>query len=228
MTSAFDAYRTTYEDVVGDSIAFSGLDHGFFLDAKVRLLQHLFAAHFGARAPTLLDVGCGVGLLHQRMAECVEALAGTDLSSESLARAALDNPTVDYRRHQAEGRLPWPAAAFDASLAVCVFHHVPRSKRGDLVAEMRRVTKPGGLVVLIEHNPWNPLTRLAVARCQFDHDAVLLGAREARRLLAAGGLGSVESRHFLVFPTAGRWVTLAERSLREVPIGAQFAACAIV
>lgn len=226
MTSAFDAYRTTYEDVVAESIAFSRLDHGFFLDAKVRLLEHLFAKHFGARAPTLLDVGCGVGLLHRRLAGCVKAVAGTDLSAGSLARAAVDNPAFDYRL-QVEDTLPWPASAFDASLAVCVFHHVPESRRRHLVAEMRRVTKPGGLVVLIEHNPWNLLTRVAVARCPFDHDAVLLGASRTRHLLAAEGLHSVESQHFLIFPIANRWTARAERALRHLPIGAQFAACGI-
>jgi hypothetical protein len=91
------------------------------------------------------------------------------------------------------------------------------------VREMRRVTHAGGLVVVIEHNPWNPLTRLAVARCPFDDDAVLLGARKARRLLQACGLHNVESRHFLVFPPQIPAPRL-ERALARVPLGAQYAA----
>ena len=96
--------------------------------------------------------------------------------------------------------------------------------REALVAEMRRVTRPGGLVALVEHNPWNPLTRLAVARCPFDDDAVLLGARAARGLLTAGGLAAVRSRHFLVLPATGPWVTAVERPLRALPLGAQYLA----
>lgn len=223
MSSAFDAYRTRYEAVVSESIAFSGLGHAFFLDAKARLLADLFAGHFGAAAPRLLDVGCGVGLLHRRLGAAVSAVSGTDPSVESLARARAENPGVAYRP-QVGGTLPWPDAAFDASLAVCVFHHVPAIARPALVSEMRRVTRRGGLVVLIEHNPWNPLTRLAVARCPFDHDAVLLGARGARRLLGAGGLSAVRSRHFLAIPATGPWATRAETLLGALPLGAQFAA----
>ena len=56
---------------------------------------------------------------------------------------------------------------------------------------MRRVVRPGGLVCVIEHNPLNPLTRsLAVSRCEFDSDAVLLGASTTRKLMAAGGFAT--------------------------------------
>ena len=49
-----------------------------------------------------------------------------------------------------------------------------RRQLAGFVADMVRVTRPGGLVCVIEHNPLNPLTRLAVNRCPFDADAVLL------------------------------------------------------
>lgn len=225
MTSAFDAYRERYDSVVQDSIAFSGLRHGFFLDAKIELLGRLFRERFGAAVrPALLDVGCGVGLLHGGLRALTRSLVATDLSREALARAAAENPGVDYRP-QDGNRLPAEAAAFDASLATCVLHHVPAGERAALLAEMRRVTRPGGLVVLIEHNPWNLLTRLAVARCPFDHDAALLDAAEGRRLLAGAGLGNVESRHFLLLPTARPWSRRVERALDSVPLGAQYLAC---
>jgi cyclopropane fatty-acyl-phospholipid synthase-like methyltransferase len=58
---AFDSYRASYEQVVAQSIAFSGLKHDFFLAAKVIQLKALFERHFGAAKPSLLDIGCGVG-----------------------------------------------------------------------------------------------------------------------------------------------------------------------
>jgi SAM-dependent methyltransferase len=223
MSAAFDAYSATYGDAVQDSIAFTGLKHDFFVDAKVRLLADIFAEHFGVARPSLADIGCGVGMMHGPLRPIVGALAGTDLSSEALGRARRSHPDVDYREGEG-GRLPWTEAAFDAALAVCVFHHVVPTERARLLAEMKRVTRPGGLVVVIEHNPWNPLTRLAVRRCPFDHDAVLLSAREGRSLLRDGGLQAVESRHFLIFPATNLWTQVAERRLRQAPLGAQFAA----
>jgi hypothetical protein len=76
--------------------------------------------------------------------------------------------------------------------------------------------------VVFEHNPLNPLTRYAVSRCELDEDAVLLGARAVRELLAGAGLAVGERAHLLFFPWAGgpwRWL---EGKLRGVPLGAQY------
>ena len=220
MSAAFDAYRTSYETVVQDSIAFSGLEHEFFLRAKVRVLAERFAAHFGEVRPNLVDVGCGVGRIHDALAPMVGSLAGSDVSGEAIERARQEHPQFAYR--QSEGvSLPWDAAAFDVALAVNVFHHVPPHDWATLAAEMRRVTRAGGLVVLIEHNPWNPATRLAVARCPFDHDAVLLHAGRARDVLRGAGLESAESRHFLFLPSEAPRAGWLEGRLRRLPFGAQ-------
>ncbi|MHB2170072.1 class I SAM-dependent methyltransferase [Alsobacter sp. R-9] len=221
MNNGFDAYSRTYEDEVQASIAFSGLRHDFFLTSKVRVLADLFARTFGTRKPSLLDVGCGVGRMHPLLAPFVSNLGGTDISAASVERARLDNPDVDYRQGS-PGVLPWPDASFDATLAVCVFHHVPPGERPGLLREMARVTSQGGLVVMIEHNPWNPLTRLAVARCSFDRDAVLLSHRDAASVMRDVGLPPIEDRHFLVLPFNGRGAETVERALARWPIGAQY------
>lgn len=223
MSEAFDAYRTTYEDIVEKSIAFTGLRHDIFLRAKIFVLAGLFAERLGGAKPAVLDVGCGVGRMHPLLAPIVGTLSGTDVSGEAIARARGDNAGVDYRRSTA-AMLPWPPASFDVALAVCVLHHVPPAARDAFVAEMRRVTRPGGLVVLIEHNPWNPLTRLAVARCPFDADAVLLPASAAHLLLQKAALERVASRHFLFLPAANASVARLETHLRRLPLGAQYAA----
>ena len=70
--------------------------------------------------------------------------------------------------------LPYESSAFDLSIAICVLHHVPPTQWVGFLCEMRWVVRPGGLVCLIEHNPLNPLTKLVVALCEFDRDAVLL------------------------------------------------------
>jgi SAM-dependent methyltransferase len=226
MSSAFDAYDKTYEAVVQDSIAFSGLKHDFFLEAKVIELKRLFQAHFGDHKPNMLDVGCGVGRMHPLLEGLLSGLSGCDPSADSVARATLDNPRVSYR--QSEGStLPWDTAMFDVTLAVCVFHHVPRQERAALLAQMHRITRPGGLTVIIEHNPWNPLTRLAVARCPFDHDAVLLTAGESKQLLRSAGYQAATSRFFLLLPTRAKLASWVERGTASLPLGAQYLAVGV-
>jgi hypothetical protein len=87
---------------------------------------------------------------------------------------------------------------------------------------MVRVTRPGGLVAIYEHNPWNPLTRKAVRDCPYDEDAELLSRRQATRLLDASGLERLESAYIIFFPKEGPRLSRIERSLRPLPLGAQY------
>ena len=87
---------------------------------------------------------------------------------------------------------------------------------------MQRVTRPGGIVVIAEHNPLNPLTRYVVGRCEFDGDAVLLSRRETDRTLRSAGLSEFECRYILFFPWRGSGLRRLELSLGRVPLGAQY------
>jgi SAM-dependent methyltransferase len=223
MVELFDNYRRNYRAVVQSSIDFSGLPHDFFLRAKAELLRELIAERLGGGRPAMLDVGCGVGGLHPLLRGTVGRLAGIDVSHESIAQARADNREVDYQAFDGK-TFPHESASFNLVTAICVLHHVPPAAWGGFMAELRRVVRPGGLVCVIEHNPLNPLTRLAVMRCEFDRDAHLLGARKTQGLLAAGGLREVDARYFLLLPWAGGLAHRIETGLRRVPFGAQYAA----
>ena len=85
------------------------------------------------------------------------------------------------------------------------------------------MTRPGGVLAVIEHNPLNPLTRLAVSRCEFDDDAVLLGRRRTERLLRAARLElHPPSRYIAFFPWRNALLAKTERALRRIPLGAQY------
>ena len=223
MTQLFDSYRDNYRDVVQSSIDFSGLPHHFFMRAKADLLRDLIARRLGTKKPEMLDVGCGIGSLHPLLHGMVGRLSGIDVSPASIAQARVDNRGVDYREF--DGRtFPFGDASFDLATAICVMHHVAPAEWACFITEMRRVVRPGGLVCVIEHNPYNPLTRLAVARCEFDRDAVLLSAGTTGKLMAAGGLREIGVRHFLLLPWETKPARRLEDALNSVPLGAQYAA----
>lgn len=222
----FDVWRDDYERVVDRSIEFSGLGHDFFMAAKADLLAEVAAERLGGgQNVRLLDVGCGVGRLHAHLKGRFGEVHGCDVSQESIARAALENPTVSYCANE-RPRLPYPDDAFDLVTTSCVLHHVPPADWLTFARELRRVTRPGGVAVVIEHNPWNPLTRLAVSRCPFDADAVLLSGPRAKRLMLAAGFGSASNRFFLTFPSSRPTVRRLERLLSRAPLGAQYATVA--
>ncbi len=227
MAELFDSYDKSYGAVVQSSIDFSGLPHSFFMAAKADILRDIIAARLGGRQkPAALDVGCGVGEFHPLIHGAFRRLCGTDVSAASIAQAKRNNPSVEYEAY--DGRvLPYDRAAFDLATAICVMHHVPPARRLDFLSEMRRIVRPGGLVCIIEHNPLNPLTRLAVARCEFDRDAVLLRAGQTCRLMTGSGLRDVETRFFLLLPWATPLMRRIEHGLAHAPLGAQYVSCGI-
>lgn len=221
----FDHYAQSYSDHLAQAIRFSGRSHRFFVQAKVdHLIASLNALGIAPATATCLDVGCGTGETAALLSEHVGELFGVDISKESVALARQRPETRRVRYSTYDGvRLPYESGQFDFAFAVAVVHHVPPANWLAFVSEMARVVRPGGFVAIYEHNPWNPLTRRVVSNCEFDRDAVLLSARQAGSLLERAGLSTALKHHILFFPWKNRFVAGAERLLRRVPFGAQYA-----
>ena len=224
MSQLFDAYDANYREVVQTSIDFSGLSHDFFMQAKADLLGRVLRRRFGAaQAGHLLDVGCGVGTLHPYLDGLFDKISGVDISAPCVAEAAQRCPQNSYA--VAAPGAPFPDRQYDVTLAVCTLHHVPPADWQGFVADMARVTRPGGLVCVIEHNPLNPLTRLAVSRCPFDADAVLLRSGRTEDLLRRAGAKNVRSDFFLLLPVKMGLARRIEATFASVPLGAQYLTC---
>lgn len=111
----------------------------------------LLSARFElAHARSVLDVGCGAGHwgrgLQRYMAEGA-TLTGIDHAEAFVESAAQATPTATYRVASATA-LPFDDDTFDVSTCQTVLIHVPDP--GAVVREMLRVTKPGGVVLLVE------------------------------------------------------------------------------
>jgi SAM-dependent methyltransferase len=211
-----------YAKEIDQSIRFSGLGHDFFVKGKAdRLLALLDRAGLERHGLKLLDIGCGMGLLHPFLAGTGLEITGVDVAEEALAAARAANKDASYL-HYDGSHLPVPDGHFDAAVTICVMHHVPPPQWPAFLLEARRILKVGGVLLVFEHNPWNPLTRLAVNRCPFDHDAVLLSAPYLTKLMAAAGFVQV-AREFMFFtPFAHPLVQRLEAGMSKLPLGAQY------
>ena len=94
---------------------------------------------------TVLDVGCGPGMFTRELvARLGEArVSAVDPVATFVAATAEAFPVADVRRASAE-ELPYPDGSFDACVAQLVVHFMSDPERG--LAEMARVTRPGGRV----------------------------------------------------------------------------------
>lgn len=130
----------------------------------------------------VLDVGCGTGAISLALAQRGAKTVGLDASEPYLdgARRLRSHPDVTYE-HGDACRLEYPNAAFDACVSTLVLDVVPEV---DLFAtEMRRVTRPGGIVACATFDFWGGLSVLDLV---LDTGAVLdEGIRSLRAQIKA-------------------------------------------
>ncbi len=223
---ASERFPSSYRQDVNDSIAFSGLDVDMFARGKVLDMLDLVRGYspVAPNRSVCLDIGCGIGVSHPRLVPELGRLSGVDVSDDAIDTARKLNVNVEYHV-QRDDSLPFASEGFDFCSTVCVMHHVPPDQWPAFVAEAWRVTKPGGLFAVYEHNPVNPMTRWAVWRCPFDHDAVLLRAGKVRELLSNQGFEIVTRRYMFFMPFDRPWARRFDRLLRWLPLGAQYVVC---
>ena len=218
----FDDYKETYKDEVASSIAFIGQDVEFFTKAKAHTLLHVAARLLGDTGKLkVLDIGCGVGSTDRYLIDHFGELHGVDVADEVIEKAKLAIPAAHYQDYDGKC-LPFADDTFDLAFAINVMHHVPPADWQNFAVEMRRVLRPGGIALVFEHNPYNPLTRRAVSNCAFDADAVLLRRRVTLGLFAKADLIPVESRYILFFPWDKPFYQRIGERLGWLPIGAQY------
>lgn len=223
----FDALSESYEELLKDPIRDrfgAGTSEFFHLRKRDLIRDYLRRRKIDSHTLRWLDIGCGKGELLTMLRSDFAEVAGCDPSAGMIEAGGLQAAGIQNRVQPEGEKIPFETGRFDFITAVCVYHHVPPAQRAGLTDEVRRVLKPGGLFCIIEHNPYNPVTRLIVSRTPVDADAILLRSAESRSLLRRGGFRVEGQRYFLYFPEGiYRKVRKLEAVLRHVPMGGQYA-----
>ena len=132
------------------------------------------------------------------------APCGVDASPEMLARARSKaaRAGVEVRFENAAAQaLPFSDASFDLALGTMMLHHLGRDPRRELAAQLRRVLKPGGRVLLVDFAKGGTKGRRFAAHFRHRHGYVdlpeILGLLEGAgfRLGESGPVG-IKSLHF--------------------------------
>jgi SAM-dependent methyltransferase len=147
---------------------------------SLRAWAELIAACSPARSPDVLDVGAGTGMFAVAMARWAAArkVIAVDASTSMLAHADR-RENVRYLTADAAA-LPIASERFDLALLSRVIHHLP--DRGRVGAELMRVLRPGGAVVVrttvrerldsIVYEYWPELRKLDAGRFPSEADIV--------------------------------------------------------
>lgn len=148
-TRADDAagIRAYYDDFAGGYERHRGPSDPGGYHALVDDLEVEFASRWAA-GRDVLEVGCGTGLVLERLARVARSAKGIDLSPGMLEKARARG--LDVREGSAT-ELPFEDASFDVACSFKVLAHVPDI--GKALAEMARVVRPGGFVLAEFYNP---------------------------------------------------------------------------
>jgi ubiquinone/menaquinone biosynthesis C-methylase UbiE len=210
--SNFDRIAQSYDE----SLPAHVVDH--YLDKRTTfVLEH-------CPRGSALDVGCGTGALAARLAGAGYEVVGLDPSEGMLG--VLEERTSRVRAVRGSGAsIPFPDGSFDLVLSVAVMHHIAAANDvRRTLAEMVRVTSPGGRVLVWDHNPRNPYWRLLMARVPQDTgEERLIGVRELVTGLIDAGADPVVVTRLGMVPdfTPRRLIgaaAAAERAAERTPL----------
>jgi SAM-dependent methyltransferase len=150
----------------------------------------------------VLDLGCGKGRFAAHLTEAGAEVVGLDVSKGMLGKAG----GLDRVRGSAK-RLPFADRSFDGVIAIEVIEHV--GAVGPVLAEARRVLRPGGRLAIVDKNLW-----ALDARRPWLPSVVIKRIDERRGLWMYPSGGPVAERWFC----PGRLKRRLERDFRDVTI----------
>ena len=164
---------------------------------------------------SLLDIGCGGGLLSEPMTRLGAQVTGVDASGRNISVAALhaerQDLSIDYRQGTAEA-LADSGAQFDIVMALEIVEHV--SDVDLFLHSCGRMVKPGGLLFLSTLNRTAKAWAMAIAGAEYvlgwlprgTHDwKKFLKPSEAVRGLRGGGIDAQEIVGVVYSPLSRLW-----------------------
>jgi 2-polyprenyl-6-hydroxyphenyl methylase/3-demethylubiquinone-9 3-methyltransferase len=207
-----------------------------FNPIRLSFIRDTTAAHFGrnGKSPkpfeglSLLDIGCGGGLLSEPMARMGFAVTGVDPSEKNIgtakAHAAQTGTAIAYRAADAES-LVAEGAAFDVVLNMEVVEHVADLKA--YLGSTAALVKPGGLMFVATLN--KTLKALALAKVAAEyilgwlppgtHDwDKFVAPHKLRAMLEDAGLNILKTQGVSFDPLRWDWQLSADTDVNYIVV----------
>lgn len=147
---------------------------------------------------SVLDVGCGTGTLAiavKRESGTTTRVYGTDAASEMIERArqkaARAGVAVDFQPGLVEA-IAFPDNTFDVVLSSLMLHHLPGDLKAKAFAEIFRVLKPGGRLLVVDFEPPRGGLKKTILTALLGPGMMQIDNRTVPPLLTAAGFVNVE------------------------------------
>ncbi len=125
-------------------------------------------------AAAILDFGCGCGRVTRRLAGLRGEVRGCDFDADAVDWCRRNLPFGTFVHNELDPPLPFAAGDLDVVYAFSVFTHLPVPLQHAWVAELTRVLRPRGLLLLSTHGERYVERLSAVERQVFDRGEVVV------------------------------------------------------
>jgi ubiquinone/menaquinone biosynthesis C-methylase UbiE len=220
----FDKFAEEYRQLHAANIRITGEAPEYFAEYKISDAARFVAAQGFARDLSILDFGAGVGTSTPYFRKYFPAGSITclDVSRQSLEIGEERFGSFAKFVHFDGATIPYPDHQFDLAFLACVLHHVPHDEHPGIMKELFRVLRPGGALLIFEHNPYNPLTQRAVSTCAFDENAILVKPAKLRANAESAGFSDSQVKFHIFFPHFARALRRLEPMMTSIPFGGQY------
>jgi 2-polyprenyl-6-hydroxyphenyl methylase / 3-demethylubiquinone-9 3-methyltransferase len=193
--------------------------------ARLTFLRDAMVRHFGSRGGgtarpldclTVLDIGCGGGLVSEPLARLGASVTGIDPAADNIAaagrHAAGGGLAITYRAARVED-LAAEARLFDAVVCFEVVEHVPDA--GAFLKACAALVRPGGLLLLSTINRTLKAYFLAIVGAEYVLRWLPVGTHQWERFLTpdelvrylkAAGLGAPTFKGLVYSPMSDIWL----------------------
>lgn len=164
-----------------------------------------------------LDYGCGVGYVCSRFVARGWQVTGVDISAAALEVARRREPDATFLETTPGNSLPLEPETFDVVTCLGVLEHIPDP--APVVADLRRVAKPGAQSVWVVPNARSPYFWFGHGTGQVEEHPRTLG--EWRDLLTAGGweIEGVRRDPGPIDRPVAAWKRVLQTMLNKLPLG---------
>jgi SAM-dependent methyltransferase len=128
-------------------------DVDWFLEGGRLGYESVRAAAPADALESVLDFGCGCGRVTRYWRDFGGTVAGSDLSGDAVTWCRANLPFARFERNDLEPPLAFEDGAFDLVYGLSVFTHLGVDTQRSWFAELERVLRPGGLLLLTTHGP---------------------------------------------------------------------------
>ncbi len=206
--------------------------HQYYVKVKSAHFVRLLKRQFGDLSNLdCLSIGCGTGEAEAHFSKYFKQVIGIDYSKSMIEKAKSRNiPNTIFKVMDAS-KMNVKNDAFNVIVMFTVIHHVTsRHIFDEIMRNVHRVLKNGGLFYNYDMNPLNPITRMVIKRLEIDRDVNLEGfskdrfpttlfASEFTHLAEKTGFKQIRKETLIFFPRWLSFLTRLEFLINKTPFG---------